>query len=214
MSSLDACQLKTAIACGARNYFSECRDRIEPFVTEHFRYPGAWRTNRKALGGDLLRAPLNLFWAPVYLLIRLLAMLCRQRGWLWLASRLERTPGGLDTQVQIYLAQVTCSELLGRPESEQQQDRLRECIVEAVDEGLDLPDDHPQVTAGIDSAIEDALKQYSLTRTATSDISNSLFTTLMGAFAFQKFTPGGFAAGILVSALVAVISTVQLVAVS
>ncbi len=204
MKPLEDTAIKAAIVRGAEIYFAECRGRVETFIGDHFRYPGAWRTNRQALGLDLLRAPLNLIWAPVYVLSRVLIYACRRGGLKRLAAMFDRLPSGFTTSVQRYLAQVTYSQLLQRPSAEGQPDRLHDCIAEALRETTDTEPDHQPLTrAAIEALIDDALRQYSITRTASADITNSLFTTLTGAFALQKFTPGAFAVGFAVAALVA-----------
>lgn len=64
---------------------------IEAFVAAHFTPRGALRLHRHALGWDLLRAPANVVLAPVFLLVRLSAILARllrlRRAAEWLLSR-------------------------------------------------------------------------------------------------------------------------------
>ena len=63
-------RLDTVVEDVLRAHFDACRHRVTPFVTAHFRYPGAWDTNKRALGLDLIRAPANLMWAPFYVVDR------------------------------------------------------------------------------------------------------------------------------------------------
>ncbi len=152
-------------------YFKNCRRRVGPFVRRHFRYPGAWRSNRRALGWDLVRAPLNLFWAPVYVLCQLLGWLLTQGGAHRWGRVLRGTPSGLTTDVQRYLNGRIEEELLVlRPEDSQLTQLGRA-----------------------------ALGHYGSTRTAAADIGNSVGSTLLGAFAYKQFTPGGIALGLLVT---------------
>ncbi|MEC7762963.1 MAG: DUF6635 family protein [Pseudomonadota bacterium] len=64
---------------------------IRRFVRETFGLRGTLRLHRAALGGDLIRAPLNVILAPVFLIVRLtagLARLLRLRGVAnWLSAR-------------------------------------------------------------------------------------------------------------------------------
>ena len=53
----------------------------------------------------------------------------------------------------------------------------------------------------IEPIVADALKEYQVTRTAAADITNSLSCTIFGAFAFQKFTPGGIGVAFLLASL-------------
>lgn len=65
--------------------------RVRTFVCKHFYWPGALRMHRPALGLDLLRAPLNVVLAPVFILARLaslvLTFLSFARAGQWLATR-------------------------------------------------------------------------------------------------------------------------------
>ncbi|WP_227512688.1 MULTISPECIES: DUF6635 family protein [Marinobacter] len=72
-------QVEQAIRLAVERYFDDCRARIPAFIDRHFHYPGAISTNRMALGWDMLRAPINLLWAPVYALACVLKWLVLQR---------------------------------------------------------------------------------------------------------------------------------------
>lgn len=196
MNAIDKLALQAAIDRGVNRHFDHCRGRVDDFVQRHFRWPGAWHTNKAALGWDLLRAPINLIWAPCYVFIIAIAWLCKKLGWSEANKLLTRTPGGFTTAVQKHIAELIYTDLLQRT-SENGTDQLQVAIVDALDD-LVAPDVHnEQLTRDLEPVVADALKQYGLTRTASADIANSLLTTLVGAFTFQKFTPGGMAIGIL-----------------
>ena len=69
----------------------EDRDLVDRFVATHFGLRGTLRLHRNAIGWDLLRAPANVPLAPVYLLLRLAALLLKltglRRAARWLAGR-------------------------------------------------------------------------------------------------------------------------------
>ena len=205
--------LNEAIQLGAARYFAACRQRVAPFVRRHFRYPGAVQTNKHALGWDLLRAPLNLFWAPFYLLLMLLSWGVQRVGWHSLARWLGRVPAGMDTRVQDFLVRVCYQELLQRPLQTGDKDALREAIVLALEEKLALAGwasdaDLTRLSGELQAKqlnrlIEEALDHYAVSRTATADIANSVISMLVGLFAFQKYTPGGLAVGLYMATLVA-----------
>jgi hypothetical protein len=158
-------------------YFERCRRRVPAFTRRHFRYPGAWRTNRRALGGDLLRAPPNLFWAPFYVTALLAALLARRAGLARAGRLLERVPAGLPTRVQRYVHARIERELLGLNRGRR-------------------PDDVAALTG-------EALLRYGTTRTAGADITNSVASTVFGAVALKQFTPGGIAIGLVLAAWLA-----------
>ena len=67
------------------------RALVNAFVQRHFSLRGSLRMHRASLGLDLLRAPLNVALAPVFLLVRLSALvligLRLRRAGRWLATR-------------------------------------------------------------------------------------------------------------------------------
>ncbi|MEH6577789.1 MAG: DUF6635 family protein [Amphritea sp.] len=199
--------LDAAIDEGSRRYFNDCRARVSPFVECHFRYPGALHTNRHAMGWDLLRAPLNLFWAPFYLLFMLLSWGCHRIGWTRIASLLKSMPAGLDTEVQDYLVSVSYRELLQRPIQEGDADGLHDAIVAALKKSLNVPEldkkTHEALSRQINKLVDEALDHYAVSRTASADIANSVISMLVGVFAFQKYTPGGLAIGLYAATEVA-----------
>lgn len=64
---------------------------VHAFVDRHFTWPGTLRLHRASLGLDLLRAPVNLALAPVFLIVRLMALVLMglrlRRAGRWLAAR-------------------------------------------------------------------------------------------------------------------------------
>lgn len=206
MSEISTENLRTAIRLGAADYFDQCRARVDGFISNHFRYPGAWRTNRPALGWDLLRAPANLFWAPFYLVIMLLSTLGRKIGWTRLSALLRRIPAGFDTRVQRHITDLINKDLLRRNDVDGTENELSRAIAASLEscagaEGAEV--NHRQLADELERLIAEAMQQYRLTRTASADITNSVSSTILGAFAFKKFTPGGIAVGFLLASWVA-----------
>lgn len=177
-------------------YFDDCRVRIDGFIKQHFRFPGAWHTNRCALGWDLLRAPFNLFWAPVYVVSVLLGWTFQQLGWDQLGNRLRRLPDGFTTSVQIGISELVQKELL-RLGSMERTEPIQASIPDAFDDLIEPEIHNEELLQELKPVIAKALTQYGLTRTASADITNSILSTVLGAFAFQKFAPGGVAVGLL-----------------
>ncbi|SMF62457.1 hypothetical protein SAMN02745866_04011 [Alteromonadaceae bacterium Bs31] len=200
--NISAVDISQAISLGTQRYFDGCRNRVPAFVKEHFLFPGSWHTNRVALGWDLLRAPLNLFWAPVYAFTSILRFFLNKAGHVKTASLLKYVPEGFTTEVQKKLAVELYSGLL---KLDCEQSKLERCISEALQELY--ADSHGKATADISqkiqSLVHEAIQQYRITRTATSDITNTITSTLLGAFAFYKFTPGGIGIGIVLATLLA-----------
>lgn len=197
-------EIQQAIERGTRRYFAHCRAALPDFIDRHFRYPGAIATNRVALGLDMLRAPINLFWAPLFALVSILKFLlgrvsCTQA----LAERLQRFPPGFTTQVQTHISQLVLTDLLhqNNPERSLQYaivDELQQLYETQVDTEIDTTRFH----ALAEPIIEEALSQYRVTRTASADITNTLSCIVLGAFAFQKFTPGGIGIALMFTSVI------------
>lgn len=197
MLGLHKDDIAKAVDEGAKLYFNQCRGRVEIFIAKHFDYPGAWSTNRKALGWDLLRSPCNLFWAPIYLLIQLVCFCFSYIPWPQLNRAIKalnhRIPNGITTHVQAYLSEKIQEEILGDANDD------RHSLANSIRESLMSKQDESDENSKSIQILTDTLSQYSLTRTASADISNSLLTTIVGAFWFKKFTPGGIAIGVVFS---------------
>ena len=104
-----------------------------------------------------MRAPVNLFWAPIYLLILFFAWLAQRLGFHTLAAGLRRAPAGLDTSVQTHIADLIYRDLLRRGTGPDNQDQLHEMLVHALDELVTPQAMDQQLTRDLDSVISDAL---------------------------------------------------------
>ena len=97
---------RAIVADAVDRYIEATRARIAPFVDDHFSFTGAWALHRRALGRDLLRAPVNVMLVlPQVVLLPAGAALARWVGWRraadWLGSRqLLRETGGQARRVQ------------------------------------------------------------------------------------------------------------------
>lgn len=113
--TISEAEIKQAIRSGIQGYFDDCRARVPAFIDRHFHYPGAIATNRMALGWDMIRAPINLLWAPVYALACLVKILVRNRAGLgWLHRLADRVPAGFTTRVQEHISSLIQHELLNK----------------------------------------------------------------------------------------------------
>ncbi|HEA53740.1 hypothetical protein LCGC14_1033670 [marine sediment metagenome] len=198
-------EIEQAIRSGIEHYFDDCRARVPAFIDRHFHYPGALATNRMALGWDMLRAPINLLWAPVYALTCLLKVLLPKRtGLMWLHSLANRVPAGFTTNVQQHISHLILVDLLNNG---QEGSILEGYLIEALEAVYERHTyeavDQKRFGKLIEPLVADALSQYRITRTASADITNSISCTVLGAFAFQKFTPGGIGLGVVLASMLA-----------
>lgn len=145
---------------------SDRRDaEIRRFVRARYGLKGTLSLHRAALPWDLLRAPVNVTLAPVFLLIKLAAKaaeLCRlPRAARWLASR------------RIFLT----SDLSRRLEAD-----LRGFFADLDAQGLS-PD-------AAEDEIGAAISGYAETRNAVAEITTSLIVLMAGLLLFHRATPG------------------------
>lgn len=197
-------QLHAAMLRAADRYFSACRQRIPAFSRTHFSYPGAWHTNKIAFGWDLLRMPINLLWAPFYLIIQLFAFISQAFNWSTLHRLLRKTPTGFTTKVQKQMIANISRELLGNATTSGDGEFHSYLLQELTTLANNQENINPQTfIQAIDPILNEALAQYAITRTASADIANTALSTALGALMLKKFTPGGLGFGLLIAAFVA-----------
>ena len=152
------------------NMLGRMQGAIPAFCRRHFSWRGAWRLNRHALGLDLLRAPVNVFYAPLWVVMQLLSALLQRLACTSVAQVLRDMPSGLVTQVQREVRSAIVDEIIGR-----------ECLATLTAEGR--------------HRIELNLMRYQAARNAMADISANLVVLATGAILFGQFTPGGLSLG-------------------
>jgi len=183
---------------GIQKHFSRQRKYTPTFVKTHFHYGGCWQTNKRAFGFDLGRAPINLLWAPIYIAFIAVLLLLRLAGIKQATTWAKNLPGGLTTRVQSYVNQKVELDLVCK-------DGLKRAMLSEVESlSISKPNSiekQNEQEKQLEDIVEQSLKQLMLTRTASADISNTLFSTAIGALAFKKFTPGGFGLGIILASL-------------
>ena len=113
-------------------------------------------------------------------------------------------PAGLTTRVQQHISHLILVELLNNGQEKPLLERYLLEELEAVYQRYNCePVNHKQFKELIGPLVADTLSQYRVTRTASADISNSITCTVLGAFAFQKFTPGGIGLGVVLASMLA-----------
>jgi hypothetical protein len=200
-------QIAAAVDAGARQFFRERRERVPRFVATHFSLRGALRLHRRALGLDLLRAPVNVLWAVPYLGVHLSRSALQKIGAKRLAAGLQRVSPGFQTAVQREVLRLVQEELLELPTG-RDADGLSAAILRqpAVAGALERCLASIRARAGDPAfrvALEEEFAAYRVTRAAAADISCVTLSATSGALAFGKLTPGALSAGPAVAALFA-----------
>lgn len=150
---------------GAMTAIANTDASVRLFVRETFGPLGTLKLHRHAIGLDLLRAPLNVALAPVFLLTRLSALLCRlfrmPRAANWLGSRRILLPTRVSQEVGKRVTGL-----------------IRQLSVQGA---LKAPDG---------SMAEHAIADYAGVRSAVAEITTTCIILVIGYLIFQTATPG------------------------
>ena len=196
---LDKDVISDAYAHAVRSYIASRRELIPNFVDRHFSMSGALRIHRKAVGLDVVRAPMNVLASVATVGKKGLAVAVRGVGAKNAAQKINDKNLFLKTKVGQEIEWLIQTELLELPF--QQGDRLCEKDVlldmilaqpalqnhlEAVLKMVAERKDDEAFRAQIDTA----MAEYLGSRAAAADMTSSLFAAATGFLAYHKFTPG------------------------
>jgi hypothetical protein len=199
----------------AARYIAGCRERVGPFVDQHFSLKGTLKLHRRALGWDLIKAPVNVAVSVPQIGIRLLSATGRRLPLIkGPADRLGRINLFLSTNVGRELAWLVMTELLQLPAEDAKRGRKseRDAFAEAI---LADPRIQRSVMRAADAVarrggdpafrkgLEAKLRIYADTRAAASDMVGMLTIVGAGAVAAHQFTPGAITLVPALSALLA-----------
>ncbi|MBM7067287.1 DUF6635 family protein [Actibacterium sp. 188UL27-1] len=138
---------------------------VRTFVRATFGVRGTLRLHRSALGADLLRAPVNVMLAPVFLVTRLVALLARFLRFNRVANTILRWKVLFRTNVAYRVSE-----------------RVKAFLSELDEMGIG-PEASTDIT---DRAVED----YAAIRNAVAEITTTLIVLLIGYLLFRSATPG------------------------
>lgn len=188
-------QSKAGDAADLQAYIAGLRAQVDGFVGRHFTWPGTLRLHGAAFGADILRAPLNVMLAPVFLLTRLIAWLCLQLGWRSVGGWFARRRILLRTAVAARVEALIVTDLLGLPLDAGAGARDPSALARAVLAAPQLreiirqrPD--PAAAEALGQRIARALADYAGTRSAVAEMTTALCTIAVGALVFNALTPG------------------------
>jgi uncharacterized protein DUF6635 len=187
----------------AARYFAERRRRVDAFVDRQFSVTGALALHRKALGADIIKAPLNIVLAVPYFAAQLGAVAARACRAERLSTYLRSRRILLDTAVGREIEWLVMTELLELPLRQghrvSTKDALAEAIVaeQAVAEAIRarLGTDHPGGDLDFRKHLADSVARYTETRAASAEIATTLMTFGAGAAALKQITPGAMVLG-------------------
>lgn len=204
--------ITTAVETGAHQYFLSLREQVPEFVRKVYSTRGALRISRKAFGWDLLRAPLNLFWAVPYLCIQLLAKILNKIKLYPIARLLKRVSPGFETAIQKEIIWLVRTELFELPYEQSGRSSNKDNLLETIlsQEILsDLMKSHLKKVNNklqaedFEQTLKRELDTYGGTRVASADLACSVLNISVGAIFFKKLTPGAITTGSAVAATIA-----------
>jgi hypothetical protein len=204
--------IETALDRAIRKYIDSRRKKIPGFVKTHFSISGAAKINRKALGKDLIKAPVNLAWALPYTAIQVTSVLLKKAGFKKIDNLVEKVPAGFKTAVQEEINQLIYTELLELPYKKNTEKDVTDALLAEI---LDQPEvkslfqDHLALILtqsqqeGFKKSLEKRLKEYSLSRTAISELAGNIIALATGVGMMGKMTPGGISFGTVLASTIA-----------
>ena len=200
------------VAEGARRYVESRRAKVDEFVERHFSFSGSLSMHRKAIGWDMLRAPVNIALAVPQLATKLLAAGAKAVG----ADKASEYLGSKNLMVDTDLGQeiewLIITDLLELPFQQgdrvSQRDALAETILAAPELRERLQQSLEVIGRKGDDAdfrerLEASMETYAGTRAAAAEIATSVMTVGAGAVALQKVTPGVMSLGPALAAALA-----------
>lgn len=205
--------IERAFRAAAQRYIDTRRTRMSYFSRRHFSFRGAVRMHRAAIGGDLLRAPLNLALALPHLLkILVVCPLFDRFGWRGAANRLRRIPTQLQTAVSREIDWLMWTEFLELPHRSgdrvSERDALAELllaepdIARAMAAVKELAAQHSGDTA-FNARLTESMSRYTGARIAAAEIATALASAGVGGLVAQQLTPTAFTLGPALAAIFA-----------
>ncbi|MDT8855904.1 DUF6635 family protein [Paracoccaceae bacterium Fryx2] len=187
----DPAALEAAMQAAAAAYFADRRARVPDFVRRHFGLGGSLALHRAALGGDVLRAPVNLALAPVLVLSRIGAWGLRRARLTRAADWLGSKPILLETEVARRVESLILTDLLELPQGTRTRDALTEAMLaQPALRAVVAARAGPEALAGLQAQVSRTLGDYTGTRSAVAEMTTALGTLGAGALAFHAVTPG------------------------
>lgn len=204
--------IQNALNNGAIRYIHGCESRIEDFVSKYYSFRGAIRLHSYAIGLDIVRAPFNIIWSVVNILLALagfiagLVRLRRIQNWI------KKIPPGLETDMDRQISWLVVTELLQLPHEQGNKRHIADALMEEIMkdpplqrlvneklETFDRASSNPDFRGRLD----EKLREYGATRTGSSDLSSNAVLLITSKIAIGEAAFGTLSAGTSVSAIVA-----------
>lgn len=179
-------------------YFDSRRDRTSDFVDRHFSWGGAFKLNKRAMGRDLYRAPLNVVLMAPTLGLRMAAKGLDRFGHQETANRLRAVKTHFKTDVAEELEWLINTDLLEIPFAQRSRASEHDALAAEIFS-------HPLMAGALESAVnsvvdaagprnrdelERLLFSYMETRAANAEVVNLVVCLMAGGLIAHQVTPG------------------------
>jgi len=205
-------ELDALVREAARRYFADRHARVDAFVDRHFGVKGAASIHKRALGWDIVKAPVNLALAVPGVALKLAAAGAKGMGAHKTSAWLGSHKLLLDTAVGQEIQWCIITDLLELPcemgERKAEKDALQETIMampqiqNALRLTLSELARHSE-EPGFRDRLEASMLTYAGTRAAAAEITTSLLALSTGAAMLHQTTPGMLSLGPALAAALA-----------
>jgi hypothetical protein len=201
---LSVSEAQAIVAEAAHGYFDSRRARVDSFVDRHFSLAGSLALHRKALGWDLIKAPVNIALAVPYIGAQLTARIAGRLGAERLSRYLAARPILLKTAVAREIEWLLMVDLLELPFRQGERSSRKDALAEAVLASPYVQSALAELLEAIRSragdldfrdSLERMIATYTETRAAAAEITTTMITMATGAAVLKQVTPGAMVLG-------------------
>lgn len=204
--------IKLAVDRGIATYVASRKAKIPEFLERHFSFRGALALQRKTLGRDIFRIPINMLWSLPVFLAQVAASVSERLGARRVSRLFERLPPGLKTASQREVNWLVQTELLELPYYEQGRSSTKDALLSAILNDPELSEqcanyltliEQKSQKQGFRESLEKHLTEYGKSQMAVSELSGNILILAAGFAAFRQATPGALSAGSAMAAVIA-----------
>ena len=196
--------IEQAIKNGTKCYIEQRHARVNDFVQAHYGFKGAFAINKKAVGLDMLKTPINIIWTAPYFILSSSGKLTQKLSKNKFGQRLSNLPAGFTTDVEKQVQWLIYSELLQLPyqhgELTSERNALFDCILQQPHLYEIFADSFSHIAqiANDNEAkakFEQQLGQYVDSRKAAAELSSVLIAAATGYIANRGINLGALSLG-------------------
>lgn len=204
MSTNKAALIEKAVQSGIQHYISDLRAEVDTFVDQTFSMSEAWEINKKAIGLDMIKAPANVLWTPLYFVLSSVGSGLKKMNFDAAGNKLKALPSGFSTDVEKEVEWRIYSQFLGLPIKQENREftdnKLLTTILEdeslrpILKEGMQAISDLALNKDG-EAKLAENLMAYVDSRKAAAELSSTLIGAATGFLATKSLSLGALGLG-------------------